>query len=328
MNRYSENEYFYSSARIASMSCRLIGTKELLSLSESASLRQAFDRLSEFGIEPVFRSGMPDVEGTLTAHAEKTYSALSEFLPDPQPLAIVRARYDCHNLKTAIKCAFLGTDPAPYLIDCGTVPAADAVAAAKSHDYSGYPDILKRAAADADRELTRSGLVRKLESALDSACFAYMSALADSFAAEPVSELLSLKIDLTNLVIMSRVGRLASPPESLLEDSLIRGGRIPFEAFEGARLPTDAFEKLYGETVGEILKASVFDGSSPSDISAASDRAFTAETKRLCGSEQLGLLPVIGYIISFEYLIKNLRIILSGVENGLSSEKIREELRV
>ncbi|MCR4682244.1 MAG: V-type ATPase subunit [Clostridiales bacterium] len=328
MNRYSENEYYYSSARIAAMSCRLIGTKELLSLSESVSLRQAFDRLSEFGIEPVFRVGMPDVEGTLRAHAEKTYSALSEFLPDPQPLAIVRARYDSHNLKAAIKCAFLGTDPAPYLIDCGTVPAADAVEAAKNRDFSGYPDILGKAAGEAAGELTRSGLVRKLESTLDSACFAYMSALAESFAAEPVSELLSLKIDLTNLVIMSRVGRLASPPESLLEDSLIRGGRIPFEAFEGARLPTDAFDTHYGETVGDILKASVFDGSSPSDISAASDRAFTAETKRLCGSEQLGLLPVIGYIISFEYLIKNLRILLSGLENGLSSEKIREELRI
>ena len=328
MNRYSENEYYFAAAKIASMSRRLMTAGDLFSLAESGSTAAAFDRLTEFGITTVSDGNRPDAEATLVSFASGAYRELSSFLPDRQLLSVITAKHDVHNIKTAVKCLYTGADPSLYLTDCGLVPAEAAISAAESRDFSAYPALIASAASSAVSELYASGLIRRFETFMDAACFEYMTKEAEALGSDAVSYLLALRIDLINLVTAKRISRLSNPPEGILDESLIAGGRIKKTFFENAgnSLPFGEFGDIYGRE--PAASASTASDISAPELAKAADRIFLGSTLSLCGREQLGILPVICYLVRLEYQIKNLRIILFGLSEGRPSEKIREELRL
>ncbi|MCQ2427764.1 MAG: V-type ATPase subunit [Clostridia bacterium] len=330
MRKYSESDYYYSAARIAAKSAKLLGYKEMSELCDSKDLSSALDRIREAGISVVSEGDRPDIDLTLTAFAAESYAELSSFLPDPEAVKIFTARYDCHNLKTAVKCRYMGIDPSPYYIECGSVAVSELSAAAESHCYDVFPDTLKKAAENADKALYENGSIRALEASLDAACFEYMSYVCEGLKYRKVKALLGLKVDLTNILTAYRLRALknSDTAKALLSENLLSGGTVPLACFSCDGLPSVDTQKVSEYLpVGAMkrIEDSAKDG--PGHLSVVCDRVFIDEVKNVCGMEQLGILPVARYIISLEYEIKNLRIVLSGISAGTSPEKIREELR-
>lgn len=329
MPNYKESEYYYSSAKIAAMSGKLIPAQVLVSLCDSASYGAALDRLREYGVEAVIDGGKPDTELTLAAYSSSMFSTLAGFLPDGEIVEALRAEYDCHNIKTAVKCRYLKTDPTPYFIAVGSVPPEAAVMAADTGDFSAaYPETIASAAGAAAKKLDSDGDLRSFESAVDRSCFDRLSELAGSFGYPTLSDIVSLKSDLLNLVTASRIRRVKNPDTAklLASDAFVPGGRIPREKFypEGESSLSALEPLLSEEELRQITDAA--SNERPDVLSAACDRVLLSYIRRACGREQLGIKPVILFIATFVYAVKDLRIILSGLESGKPGAGIKEEL--
>ena len=329
MPKYSEYDYMYAAAKIAAVSCRLCGKQKLYSFCDASSVTELAERLAEIGMKPVtddkgFSPGLT-LDGWLCGE----YDNLLSYLPSPEPVRILRSRYDCHNIKTAIKCRYLGVSPDGIFIDCGNVSADNCRKMAENHDFFGFSANLKKAAEEADRLIDGTHDARCVDVLLDRACFAEMKAFTDSFGFEPATKLLALKTDMTNVMSFLRTKKIKSPEKAarLLADSCLTGGNVPacdvISAGDTDELCRLLNRYIDGEIAG-IVKKYADDGDTLANML---DREFLSRTKKICGISQLGAYPVCEYVISLEYQVKNLRIIMSGVGSGTDPDTIRERLR-
>lgn len=333
--KYSEYDYMFSAAKLAVMLTSLAGPEKLEPMVEARTLSEAADRLSEFGITPVRTPNGLDVEATLTEFTAGKYALLREFCPDSELVDVCRLRYDCHNVKTAIKCRALGADAAKFVIDCGTIPAAQVITAATEYREGAFGFLPEKMAAAADRavaELDATGAARTVDVLLDAACFADMKSAADAVGFAPACELVRRKIDLTNLLSVLRIGRIrrAETAASLLADSLVEGGTISTDRLRAAADPAAvallAEEGGFARTAQAIRTAGT--GASVLEtVAAAADADFLARVRELTHFRQLGAYPLVAYVIGLEYEIKNVRIILSGKQTGADAQTIRDRLR-
>lgn len=345
--KYSENEYMFTSARIAAMSAGLIGRDRLLSLTDEANAEAVTERLKEFGYgtsrdreiseDPGEETGASvDAEKLLTDKLAATYGEIVGFCPDKELLDLIRLRYDCHNVKTALKCVYLGADPAPYMIDCGSIPAATVAETAKKKEKNCWdflPAKSSAAAGKASEELDASGSARTVDALLDAACFADMLDYAAEVGFAPAERMLRIRIDTTNVISVLRIMRIRNPDTaaSLREDSVYDGGYIPAEKLKNAKTPAEVAklaESAGYELLAETLKNPTFDGAALERASAEADREFLRKLASETEFRLLGAYQLMDYVVSLEYEVKNLRIILSGKQSGLDPQTIRERLRL
>ncbi|MCQ2354008.1 MAG: V-type ATPase subunit [Clostridia bacterium] len=355
---YSENEYSFASAKLAAMSASLLTDEEMLSLADEKTAGDVIIRLREkIGRGISGKAGKtPEDENENSEEGKKkaasvsdegeellvemlaaAYDRLAEFCPDTELLSLVRLRYDCHNVKTAIKCQYFGIDPKPFMIDCGTVPAQKIIKAAESEGDSAFdvlPENMSKAAKKAKAELDSAGAARSVDTLIDAACFADMGHFAGIVGFRPAEELIKAKIDLTNIISVLRIGRIRNKDNAsaLLADSISDGGNVPADVIRSAsgdrEKIADAAKKAGFENIVSDILGMSENASGLEDVARAADIAFLELTKKITYMRLLGAYPLIHYVISLEYEIKNLRIIISGKEAGNDPNTVRERLRL
>jgi len=327
---YREEDYMYSSAKLASMSRSLISADTLAGLCSSGDAERMFDRLGEFGITPVRTGGKPDIESSLTGFLAGRYEELASFLPDAGPCRIMRSRYDCHNLKAAIKCRSLGIPADQFFIDCGSFPAEKIAKMTDGGDYSELPAAYAGAAAEARRAADSRAPARYSDALLDAACFTDMKESADALGCVPVSDLLSLKADLTNFITTLRIIRMKNEAaaEGLKADSFVPGGAVSTDVFRAASSRGEAISALSAVLTEDEIGRIPSDDAGIEAAGTACDRIFLWRALSLCRRRLTGIYPVIDYVIRLEYEVKNLRIIYYGLESGRDAGSIGEELRI
>lgn len=331
MSKYSEYEYMYAASKISSLSVKLADKTTLFELCDSKNQNDLYDRLGEIGIQPIYVSGVIDDELSLSSFLSVCYSELQGFIPDEEPVTIMRLRYDCHNLKTGIKCRYLGISPDSFYIDCGNISCSSISTYCINHDFSAVPGKLGIAASIADKSIDASGDSRVLDINLDYACFFDMKTAADSFGFKPASELLSLKIDLTNLLIALRIQSMSNRNTAAVysDKAFIDGGRIPISIYQDSK-SYDELSKAISHFISEDFEFNIRKllREGLETVSIYMDRFFLKKANDISSRSQLGAYPVLGYMISLESEIKNLRIIISGINSGIDSDSIRERLRL
>lgn len=330
--KYREEDYSYAATKVSAMSCELIPAARMTDLARARDAADVMSRIAEYG----FETSEAGYEASLTSYLAARYETLLSFCPSTPLARLCRMRYDCNNLKSAIKCRAGGRDPAPLMIRCGLIPADDIIAAAEKNDYSVFDGLLPnmaRAAGMASEALGKSGNSRMVDSLLDRACFADMRAAARATGIREVWALLERKTDAVNLLTAARVLRLRDEGmrRAVFDDSVISGGKIDMAALrtadskeELAQLAADAGYSA----AAEALRSAGGDAASLERVSHVLDNDFLAAVGAVTDMRLIGAYPVIGYIISLEYEIKNLRIILSGIEAGDDRALIEERLRL
>ena len=345
--KYSENEYMFTSAKIAAMSAGLMGRDRLLSLTDETDAEAVTERLKEFGYGTSGDKEISedtggeigasvDAEKLLTDKLSAVYGEITEFCPDKELLDLIRLRYDCHNVKTAVKCGYLGVDPAPYMIDCGSISAEKVAETAKDRGKDGWdflPPKSAAAAKKASEELDASGSARTVDALLDAACFADMLDYAARVGFVPAERMLKVRVDTTNIMSVMRIMRIKNPDlaAALTEDSIYEGGNIPVELLKTAESPADLAELAAGAgytLLEKTLKNSGTDTQTLEITAAEADKEFLRKLREETEFHLLGAYQLMDYVVSLEYEIKNLRIILSGKQFGMDPQTIRERLRL
>ncbi len=325
------SDYVYGGAYLRTLENAIIGTERLSRLLEAKGLSEAYSLLEEFGC-PVIRdpeTGIPMREATLTARLRGALGEVLRLAPESPVLRMWLYPYDCNNLKATIKGAARGINVEGMLFDFGTVPAATLAGAVRERSFSAFPPFMRAAAEVAMDTYAATKDPQQIDLILDRACFRDMTAAAE-MGSDYVRGLLTLQIDLLNIVIALRVLRMGGgvAAAALLGAAQIPGGQL--------RLP-DAEALLAGGEAYLWLSLRVTPYARYAEAVEAAGGALQvaerlAEDMRMERIREAAYLPMgedtmVAFLLAHEYEVRNLRILFSGLEAGLDRERLGERIR-
>lgn len=254
-------------------------------------------------------------------------SDIRSAVPDPSVFAPLLYKYDCTNVKLAIKYRILGESADGHLMECGSIPSEVILKALKNGDWSCLPTHMKNAAEESESLYRKTGEARVIDLTLDRACFKAMKADAEKGGVQLISEIVSLRADGINLLSSMRLRN--SGDVSLFERVFLPVGNVPYSAFVKNGVLADL----------PALYQTLNDGKLKNVIKTVCDGNLTiAEIEKLLEDTVLSLLPpikymaygpevVVRYLLVREAEITNCRIICAGLTNGKDTDSTKERMR-
>ena len=329
-HKVKQTDYMYSSARVRSLENSIATSEKLSHLADAANSDVVVAALSDFGFELIqgedkelFR------EETLSTVLKAGYAEAEKMVDDGSFMNFLRYAYDCHNIKSIIKCASQGVSCDGMLIPLGIVDTNVLKEAHIEKDYSCLPENMAGAVSVAEEAFAATRNPQKVDVILDKACFADMLQNAEESGIELAIKIVKSKIDLTNLLIAVRLSmmELRESALSILKEALIPGG------YKDELFDVDSMTGLVAK-LAERFEYSDYSSLCPyitgkinlSVLEREIDN-YIMKVAKTAKYIPFGPEVLIGYLVALEYEVKNIRIILAGKDAGLSSEVIRERLR-
>lgn len=325
--------YLFGSARVSVLENGLIRKDQLERLWNAPSVERCAELLADYGI-PVVRNpgtGSFEREETLLSVLRNAFREVAETTENAAFARAFRWQYDCNNIKAAIKCVKRGVNPDGMLFDFGNIEAAIVKDAAARNDFEALGEPFSHAAAEAVETFARTGNPQWVDLILDRACYAAMLRDAKQSKNLFVTDLVTKKIDLTNLLICIRLMRMKSGEAGrlLLADAFLPGGMLPDEFF--AQAYSEGEEELWRMvSASEYREFASLSGGSDGSLTAVERAAddFWMTQVRQAKLIPYGVERLTAYLIAVETEVRNLRIILAGLEAGLTAGTIGERVRM
>jgi V/A-type H+-transporting ATPase subunit C len=317
----------------AEMYSRMMGMdiSEIARYLEETQYKDEIDALSKD------YSGTELIEHATFANLAKTYRNLLEVSIDEPKFLILEylRRWDIWNIKTVLRGKFYGASDAEimkYLVPAGELDVEfleglakkdtvqEVIAAFEGTDYAS-------ALAQYDGKSLSSE-----ENALDKLYYFRMERAVGGTLSVGGGLLLKYvrrEIDIRNLITLFRMNK-AGVEANIIQENLIPGGKL-----------YDELSRMVGQPFGEFLRSlegypfwsSISDIATP-DLDAVSRvearlRAYLVRYAwALSNYHPLSILPVLGYMVSKETEVANVRKIVRGKEAGLPAELIEEQVVV
>lgn len=323
-----DTDYLYASTRVRAREAALVGREKLLQAAEASGAGEINILID--GIDGGDFSASHDKMTAALAYACKFTLDASG---DSPAVKFLLYKYDCNNVKTALKCFFRNTEAEDAYFPVGTVPLDIIKKMPAEKDYSALPTNMAKAAEEAYLSYVKTSRACDIDRILDKACFADMAETAKESGEPIATALVAREADLKNIMMCLRVLRRGGKDsEEELRFSLIGVGTIDTEKL------VSAFGK--GEKgFCEELRQTPYHAFADAVLSrSAADRPSLAELEKICDDLYLSEVaetkfmpfgaPVLcAYLVAVEYEIKNLRIVLAGKLAGLSADDIKMRLR-
>ncbi|MBO4837918.1 MAG: V-type ATPase subunit [Lachnospiraceae bacterium] len=317
-------DYIYEVARIRVMENSLLTKADLDQLLAAPDHEAALAYLADKGWGG--GAGVTDAETMLKAEEDATWALMTELLGEGRELDILRLTRDYHNLKAAIKDIYASSGLAPerLYLEGGTVPAEEIRQAVAEENFGRLPEAMQEAAVQAQQVLSRTGDGQLCDSIIDKAALDALTAAAED-APDPVLAAYAattvVNADIRIALRAAAAGKNAAEIAAQLAEAPDLNRSALAEAAVGGK-----------SSVAEYLKGTPY--SALADSLSRSMSAFECACDDLMidrilpqKSEALSLGPLAAYVIARETEIKSVRLLLTGLQNGLPREQIRESLR-
>lgn len=327
---YNPAEYMYSSARIRALETKIASRERIAHFADAEKTEAILTQLSDFGFDTVKDGDKGAVlrEESLLGVLENGYAEIAS-MECREAIGFLRFQYDANNIKAIIKCNSRDISPDGMLIPLGKVSLEDAKAAFANKDYSVYAENMKKAILEAEEAFATTANPQKIEFIIDRACFADMLDSAKATGIALARELVTMKIDLVNIMVTLRIMRmnLGKTAKGILGEAYIPGGSFSSdalcEALEGGE---EALCALVSNGAYARLGEAILDNLPLGTVERVADDIWMGKAKS-AKYVTFGAEIAIGYIAALEYEIKNIRIVLAGKDAGLAPDVIRERLR-
>jgi V/A-type H+-transporting ATPase subunit C len=335
-------KYAYITGRVRAMKTKLIPGEMYprmmaMDISEIARYLEETQYKDEIDTLSKDYSGVELIEHATFANLAKTYRRLLEVSIDEPSFLILEylRRWDVWNIKTLIRGKFYGasdTEIVKYLVPAGELSPDFLAELAKK-------DSVQEVISAFDGTDYASALsqydgknLASLENALDKLYYFRMERAVGGTLSVGGGLLLKYvrrEIDIKNLITLFRMNR-AGIDAAVIQENLIPGGKF-----------YDELTRMAGQPFGEFLRG--LEGypfwSSISDVATADIEAVSRIEARLkayliryawalSNYHPLSILPVLGYMVSKETEVANIRKIVRGKEAGLPAELIEEQVVV
>jgi V/A-type H+-transporting ATPase subunit C len=332
-------KYAYITGRVRAMKTKLIPHEmyqrmlgmdipEITRYLEETQYKEEIDSMAKD------YSGAELVEYATFANIAKTYRKLLEVSIDEPQFLILEylRRWDIWNIKTILRGKFHGASEEEimkYLVPAGELDMEFFEGLAKKErveeviqafDGTDYYEALA---------LYDGKMLSSVENALDKLYYFRMERAVGGTLSVGGGLLLKYvrkEIDVKNLVTLFRMNK-AGIEASVIQENLIPGGKLHEELSRMAGQSYNEFVRgLEGYPFWGAISDVAAEGGSVSRIEARLRAYLVRYAWALSNYHPLSILPVLGYIVSKDTEVSNIRKIVRGKEAGLSAELIEEQV--
>ncbi len=261
----------------------------------------------------------------------QTFDEMFKIVPNKELVELLGLRYAYHNLKVLFKEEITRQDFSELFIPIGRYPLAELRQAVRT----GKSEVLPVEYMDSIHEVTTDYVeyknVQAVDIILDRRYFTHLRLLADQTKEDRIPELIETLIDHNNLSTLVRAMK-QKRTRNFLITILSSSGSIPKEklvalAAEGFTSVIQYYKTTkYYNLIDRCVDSTTGDLSSVK-VDYETDNAYM-ERMREARLQSFGPMPVVAYLYAKEIEVKNLRLVLSGKENRVSAENIRERMRL
>lgn len=314
--------YAYAVARIRALENSLFSMTAMEQLLACDSLEQAVACLEEKGWKD--EEGSLDIDRILSRQEEEIWERIGELKVDMSVFDVLTLPNLYHNLKAAIKESCIeGEYPHSFYKD-SSVSREEMRSIIQNKDFHRLPHHMWEVASEAYETLLHTGDGQKCDIMIDRA------ALQAIFKAGMASEHKIIRDYASQLVLTSNIKialRAAKTQKTVefLRQALAESSQMDKEGLaKNAAAGYDSFLAYLAssgyEEAAEAIKES--------------DSAF----ERWCDNRMIDTIqaqkynaftigPLVAYVIARQNEIKTVRIIVTGIANGIAKEVIRERIR-
>ncbi len=316
----TENQYIYAVARIRSKEMTLFGKQVLDQLMSCKTLKDAIHLLSDRGWDCEDKSP----EEFLAAEREKTWALINELVEDMSVFNVLLYGNDYHNLKAAIKQVCVSDNVPNVFIKNTTVKPELIMRAITEKDFSLLPEGMRKCAEEAYEIQLKTRDSQLCDVVIDRAALEAIYKAGTESGNELFSGYAELKVVAANINIAIRSAKTGKSYDFL------KRALAPCATLNTTLLMEAALQGT--EAIYSYLDTTVY-----SDAISAIKEAPSAFDK-WCDDRLMALIrpqkynpftvsPLAAYILARENEIKSVRIILSGKQNSLPEDSIRERVR-
>lgn len=335
MRKYKDTDYLHVSVRLRAVAHKTAVDLETLSkIVDSRSTDVAVKLLEEKGFS--LSSAMTDstegllkrLDKALTEELNRAYSLVTSIIGSSDLVSLLKVRYDFQNLKALIKSEMLGISPDSMLVDSGNIPLQALKEGFRERSVKLLNGAIASVSELAIKEASETGDPQRIDLIADKACFEYIMERCDKSGFDFLSDYFKAKADLTNIMIFVRCRRMGK------DLNFFSNALLPYS---GA-VKTDRLKEYYGRTfedfygmLSSTVYRKVFEGFENEGVSVSLLESRISDhlngLVRKMNSVAFGPQVVVGYLLSKENEVSNIRIALSSVVSGMDPEKTKEKLR-
>ncbi|MEM0498681.1 MAG: V-type ATP synthase subunit C [Methanothrix sp.] len=335
-------KYAYITGRVRAMKTKLIPNEmyarmlnmdipEIARYLEETQYKEEIDALAKD------YSGAELIEHATFANLAKTYRKLLEVSIDEPQFLILEylRRWDIWNIKTILRGKFYGASDSEimkYIVPAGELDREFLEGLAKKDSINDV--IAAFEGTDFAEALSKydGKFLASVENALDKLYYFRMERAVGGTLSVGGGLLLKYvrrEIDIKNLITLFRMNK-AGIEAGIVQENLIPGGKLSEELSRMAGQPyADFVRGLEGYPFwSAISDVATADLDSVSRIEARLKAYLIRYAWSLSNYHPLSILPVLGYIVTKETEVANIRKIVRGKEAGLPNELIEEQMVV
>jgi V/A-type H+/Na+-transporting ATPase subunit C len=324
-------DYVSASARVRSVEKNLLSREKADKMIDSKTTEEALKVLSELGYGEENSNLKPlEFNEILSAEIQRAYTFIFNVAPDKRVFDTFLYPYDYHNLKVLLKAEFSNTEAEPFLMDIGTIPKAKLIVMVRERSFMDMPEEMKRAVQEVIDIFGKTSDPQIVDFILDRACYESMSKTAERSESEYIQGYIALLIDTINLKTFVRLREMKKNWD-FFSKVFLPGGKIAESLF------ISGYEESYEQFAERLLPYGLNEALSEGAAMLKASGRFTM-LEKLCDNRLMqyakkakyisfGIEPLAAYLIAKEGDIKNARIIMAGLLQGLSREMIKERQR-
>ncbi len=322
--KVSGDDYIYASAMTRTRETHRINYGALIRMAEARDVAEICKMLSEYSVEAIYsKNGNIDAEETVNAYLAEEFRVIGKAMPQGAILNFLKASYDCHNLKSVIKCAAReGEDPTDLFIDLGTVPSGEVLEKVRGGKLSAFPKNIAISYEKAEKAFAESGDPKLIDAILDGACYADMLEIASSYRNGYFKKLVEIKIDTTNITTAVRVLRMGDTT-GLFDSMFIKGGSLDSDFF--ARAMQSGENGLFSALKDKGYDFPDSDGISLTTLGRLCEAIYIKQVD-LAKEVAFGAEVCVAYLIKASYATKMLRMVIAAKQTAVPSEKIKANI--
>lgn len=318
----SEMEYTYAVARIRALEVSLFNTSTIDQLMACKSYKEALNFIIDKGWGSV--DTPPRADEILAAEQNKIWDVIRELRVSMDTFDVLSLPNAFHNLKTAVKEAYTQTEHDDFYYE-STAPSREELRdIIAKKEYYRLPASMEKPAQDALETMLHTGDGQLCDVIIDRACLMAILEAGKKSGQKIIEDYARTVVATSNIKIAVRCQKTGKPMDFILR-ALAPGEELDAERLAKAAL--SGFEAIcdylansgYADAV-EALKIS------PSAFERWCDNALI-EMIRPQKYNAFSVGPLVAYVLARENEIKTVGIILSGKQNGLSDDSIRERIR-
>lgn len=319
----SDIKYTYAVARVRAMETTLFSSAVIDQLMAMKTEESCLQFLAEKGWGD---ADTPlEADAMLSRETEKTWKNIRDLLRgDESVLDVLSYPHLFHNLKAAIKESVTGKSHGRVYFDDCPVSGGEMLQKIKERDYQGLPAGMQEAAREAHEAFMHTGDGQLCDIIVDRACLEAVSRAGREAKADIIRDYAESAVAVADIKIAVRSQKTAKTLE-FMKRALAPCGSLNVDRLASAALSgMDALcEYLEGTAYGEGAQAL---RESPSAFERWCDNQVirTIQPQKY---NPFSVGPLIAYVLARENEIKTVRIILSGKQNHLPDQSIRERVR-